>query len=90
MNETLGFTAEDIEKADALWENAKAQVLVCDHAYGEEVNYLSNRLTQVFVGKNSTYEHYKLESSSSKTTNISTLQIYQEDSRQYIPRRYKP
>ena len=31
-------------------ENAKAQVLVCDHAYGEEVNYLSNRLTQVFVG----------------------------------------
>ncbi|MEE0990291.1 MAG: Fe-S cluster assembly protein SufD [Paludibacteraceae bacterium] len=65
-------------------ENAKAQVLVCDHAYGEEVNYLSNRLTQVFVGKNSTYEHYKLESSSSKTTNISTLQIYQEEGSQVL------
>lgn len=25
MNETLGFTAEDIEKADALWENVKAE-----------------------------------------------------------------
>ena len=49
-------------------ENAKAQVLVCDHAYGSEVSYLSNRLTQVFVGKNATYEHYKLESSSEKTT----------------------
>ena len=65
-------------------ENAKAQVLVCDHAYGEEVNYLSNRLTQVFVGKNSTYEHYKLESSSAKTTNISTLQIYQEEGSQVL------
>ena len=65
-------------------ENAKAQVLVCDHAYGEEVNYLSNRLTQVFVGKNSTYEHYKLESSSAKTTNISTLQICQEEGSQVL------
>lgn len=65
-------------------ENAKAQVLVCDHAYGEEVNYISNRLTQVFVGKNSTYEHYKLESSSSKTTNISTLQIFQEEGSQVL------
>lgn len=65
-------------------ENAKAQVLVCDHAYGEEVNYLSNRFTQVFVGKNSTYEHYKLESSSSKTTNVSTLQIFQEENSQVL------
>ena len=65
-------------------ENAKAQVLVCDHAYGEEVSYLSNRFTQVFVGKNSTYEHYKLESSSSKTNNISTLQIYQEEGSQVL------
>ena len=65
-------------------ENAKAQVLVCDHAYGEEVCYLSNRFTQVFVGKNSIYEHYKLESSSSKTTNISTLQIFQEEGSQVL------
>ena len=65
-------------------ENAKAQVLVCDHAYGEEVNYLSNRFTQVFVGKNSTYEHYKLESSSAKTTNVSTLQIFQEEGSQVL------
>lgn len=64
--------------------NAKAQVLVCDHAYGSEVHYLSNRFTQVFVGKNSTYEHYKLESSSSKTTNVSTLEIYQEADSQVL------
>lgn len=65
-------------------ENAKAQVLVCDHAYGNQVNYLSNRFTQVFVGKNATYEHYKLESSSAKTTNISTLHISQEADSQVL------
>lgn len=65
-------------------QNAKAQVLVCDHAYGNEVNYLSNRLTQVFVGKNATYEHYKLESSSAKTTNVSTLYISQEENGQVL------
>lgn len=65
-------------------ENAKAQVLVCDHAYGSEVSYLSNRLTQVFVGKNATYEHYKLESSSEKTTNVSTLQITQQEGSQVL------
>lgn len=64
--------------------NAKAQVLVCDHAYGDEVNYLSNRYTQVFVGENSTYEHYKLESSSIKTTNVSTLQIHQQAGSQVL------
>lgn len=59
--------------------NAKAQVLVCDHAYGSQVHYLSNRYTQVFVGKDAAYDHYKLESSSSKTTNVSTLHIQQEE-----------
>lgn len=65
-------------------QNAKAQVLVCDHAYGSDVNYLSNRLTQVFVGKNAIYEHYKVESSSEKTTNISTLQITQQEGSQVL------
>lgn len=62
-----------------LGKNAKAQVLVCDHAYGNEVYYLSNRYTQVFVGENAIYEHYKLESSSPKTVNVSTLCINQAE-----------
>lgn len=64
--------------------HAKAQVLVCDHVYGNQVNYLSNRYTQVFVGQGATYEHYKLESSSEKTTNISTLYIQQEADSQVL------
>ncbi len=67
-----------------LGNNAKAQVLVCDHVYGDEHSYLSNRYTQVFVGENATYEHYKLESSSLKTTNISTLQIHQQAGSQVL------
>jgi Fe-S cluster assembly protein SufD len=36
------------------------------------------------VGKNATYEHYKLESSSEKTTNVSTLQITQQEGSQVL------
>jgi Fe-S cluster assembly protein SufD len=38
----------------------------------------------VFVGQGATYEHYKLESSSEKTTNISTLYIQQEADSQVL------
>lgn len=59
-----------------LEEGAKAQLLVCDHTV-DDVNFLSNRVTEVFVGKNATYEHYKLENTHTKTTNLSTLLIDQ-------------
>lgn len=65
-------------------QQAKAQVLVCDHVYGHDVAYLANRFTQVFVGKDAIYEHYKLESSSAQTTNISTLHIHQEAGSQVL------
>jgi Fe-S cluster assembly protein SufD len=62
-----------------LEEGAKAQLLVCDHTV-DEVRFLSNRVTEVFVGENATYEHYKLENTHIKTTNLSTLLIDQQAS----------
>jgi Fe-S cluster assembly protein SufD len=46
----------------------------------DEVRFLSNRVTEVFVGENASYEHYKLENTHVKTTNLSTLLIEQKKS----------
>lgn len=62
-----------------LEEGAKAQLLVCDHTV-DDVRFLSNRVTEVFVGENATYEHYKLENTHIKTTNLATLLIEQQQS----------
>jgi Fe-S cluster assembly protein SufD len=62
-----------------LEKGSKAQLLVCDHTV-DDVRFLSNRVTEVFVGENATYEHYKLENTHVKTTNLSTLLIDQSDS----------
>ncbi|MDD2286430.1 MAG: SufD family Fe-S cluster assembly protein, partial [Paludibacter sp.] len=60
-------------------EGAKAQLLVCDHTV-DDVRFVSNRVTEVFVAENATYEHYKLENTHIKTTNLSTLLIDQQAS----------
>jgi Fe-S cluster assembly protein SufD len=62
-----------------LGEGAHAQLLVCDHTM-DEVRFLSNRVTEVFVGENASYEHYKLENTHVKTTNLSTLLVDQKTS----------
>ena len=62
-----------------LEEGAKAQLLVCDHTV-DDVRFLSNRVTEVFVSENATYEHYKLENMHVKTTNLATLLIDQQAS----------
>ena len=59
-------------------EGAKVQVLVCDHT-ADDVRFFSNRVTEVFVGENAVYEHYKLENVSKKTTDVSTLLIKQAE-----------
>ncbi|MBP5260189.1 MAG: Fe-S cluster assembly protein SufD [Paludibacteraceae bacterium] len=64
-------------------DGAAAQVLVCDHAWGE-TDYLSNRYTEVYVGKGAKYEHYKLESTNEHMTNISTLAIDQQAGSQVL------
>jgi len=62
-----------------LEDGAKAQLLVCDHTVND-VHFVSNRVTEVFVAENASYEHYKLENTHNKTTNLSTLLIDQKDS----------
>jgi len=62
-----------------LEEGAKAQLLVCDHTV-DDVRFLSNRVTEVFVSESATYEHYKLENMHVKTTNLATLLIDQQAS----------
>ena len=62
-----------------LEEGAQAKMLVCAHALNP-VQFLCNRVTEVFVGKNASYEHYKLESTHNRMTNIGSLFIEQETS----------
>lgn len=59
--------------------NAKAQLLVCDHTV-DKVNFISNRVTEVFVGEYASYEHYKLENTHNKTANIASLLVDQKSS----------
>ncbi|MDO9153826.1 MAG: Fe-S cluster assembly protein SufD [Paludibacter sp.] len=61
-----------------LEEGAKAQLLVCDHTM-DDVRFTTNRVTEVFVAERATYEHYKLENTHTKTTNLATLLIDQKD-----------
>ncbi|MBN2765083.1 MAG: Fe-S cluster assembly protein SufD [Paludibacteraceae bacterium] len=62
-----------------LEKNAKAQLLVCDHTM-DDVRFVTNRVTEVFVNEYATYEHYKLENTHNRTTNLSTLLIDQKAS----------
>lgn len=60
-------------------EGAKAKVLVCTDTMDDSA-FLSNRVTEVYVGRNAEYEHYKLENTHNKTTNIGSLFVEQEAS----------
>jgi len=62
-----------------LEEGAKAQLLVCDHTM-DDVRFLETRVTEVFVFERAVYEHYKLENTHTKNTNLSTLLIEQKES----------
>ena len=62
-----------------LEKGAQAKFLVCAHALNP-VQFLCNRITEVFVGENAVYEHYKLESTHNRMTNIGSLFIEQETS----------
>jgi Fe-S cluster assembly protein SufD len=60
-------------------KGAKAQLLVCDHAM-DDVNFVANRVSEVFVGENAVYENYKLENTHDKTANLATVLIDQKES----------
>lgn len=64
-------------------ENAKAQLLVCDHTQ-DDVRFIANRVTEVFVGEYATYDHYTLENTHNRMTNLATLLIDQKASSNVI------
>lgn len=67
-----------------LEEGAQAKFLVCAHTM-DQMNYLCNRVTEVFVGKGASYEQYKLEQTNYKMNNFGSLYVKQEaDSRVVI------
>mgnify|MGYP000895806550 FL=1 len=61
-----------------LEEGAQAKFLECAHTM-DACNFLCNRVTEVFVGKNASFEQYKLENTSNNMTNIGTLYIEQNE-----------
>lgn len=60
-------------------QGAKAQLLICDHTISE-AHFFANRVTEVFVDENATYEHYYLENVHKNTTCMRTLLVDQKAS----------
>lgn len=82
MNASIDFMGNS-RNLIVIGKNAKCQVLVCDHASGTP-HYFSNRVTEVFIGENSSYEHYKLESTSKQMSNVSSLLIHQSANSSFL------
>ncbi len=62
-------------------EGAKARVLICDHTLNQN-QYLSNSVTETFVGNNAELEIYVLESQHNKATSVRSMFFEQQrDSR---------
>lgn len=62
-------------------EGAKAQVLLCDHTLDTN-QYLSNSVTEIFVGDNAEMEFYTLQNQHNKATNVNSVFVKQgRDSR---------
>lgn len=59
-------------------EGSHAQLLVCDHALSSK-KFLSNQVTEIFVGKNASLEFYELEMNHSDTVRVSNTLIKQEE-----------
>lgn len=64
-------------------EGASAKLLVCGHAMEERL-YLANRVTEVFVGKGAKYDHYKLENTNEKMTNVGSLFVSQDQESEVV------
>ena len=67
-----------------LEENAKAQLLICDHTQNSEYRYLSLQVIEAYVGGNASLDIYDIEESSSLTTRHSQLFARQEKDSQLL------
>ncbi len=56
---------------------ANVQIVVCDHTLNLQ-QYLSNSVTEVFVGENANFEYYTLQNQHNNTTSLNSIFIQQE------------
>ena len=56
---------------------AQVQVVVCDHTLNLK-QYLSNTVTEIFVGENANFEYYTLQNQHNNTTSLNSVFIQQE------------
>jgi Fe-S cluster assembly protein SufD len=59
-----------------LGNNAKASLLMCEHTMSDRES-LANFVTEVFVGDNSYFDYYKLESSGNKSVSLDSFFLSQ-------------
>lgn len=62
-----------------LEENAQAQLLICDHSLSSK-QFLTNQVTEIFVGKNANLQFYDLEMDHEKSARIANTFVTQDAS----------
>lgn len=65
-------------------KGAKIKLVVCDHTMDKGVDFLANRVTEVFIAEDAEYDHYKVESTTPTTNNICTLIVNQSENSNVI------
>lgn len=58
-------------------EGADVKLILCDHTMNLN-RYLSNSVTEVFVGANASMEYYTLQNQHNNTTSVNSVYIHQE------------
>jgi Fe-S cluster assembly protein SufD len=56
---------------------ASAKLILCDHTLNQN-NYLSNSVTEMYVGENANFDYYTLQNQHNLTTSINSVFIQQE------------
>lgn len=62
-----------------LEEDAKAQLLICDHTQDGERRYMSSQVVEIFAGRNASLDIYDIEESSPLTSRCSQLYARQDE-----------
>jgi len=63
-------------------DNSDLKIIVCDHSLTHH-NFLFNNLTEIFAGKSSRIDYYKVQNSHNHSTQVSTTHISQEEKVMY-------
>jgi Fe-S cluster assembly protein SufD len=61
-----------------LGENSHLRLVQCDDSVNHDVTFI-NSVTEVYLGKNSSLDHYKLQNKDDHTTLINSMYFYQEE-----------